>query len=93
MTCRRTCSDPLFNENGELNGRWHLIIACRLDPDGRKDIRTRCQHLARLIDVDDMVVWAMAMWNAAPSLDIAGKLRKWVQAGVPLPDGECRRAS
>lgn len=91
MTCRRACGDPLFNEHGELNGRWHLIIARHLDPDGYKDMRARCQRLANLIDVDEMEVWAMAMWNAAPSRDMADKLRGWVQAGMPLHGGKCRR--
>lgn len=87
MTRRQPSGDPLFNDRGELSGRWHLTIARRLDAGGCADLPSRCRLLAGLIDVDDMAVWAMTMWNTPASADMADKLRGWVQAGMPLCAG------
>ncbi|WP_029007327.1 hypothetical protein [Azospirillum halopraeferens] len=80
--------DP-FDERNQLRGLWPARIRTRLDACGPVSFESRCDRLARALGAADPVaIWALLMWNAAASPDLALRLRAWVRRGMPLPEDE-----
>lgn len=77
----------LFDDRHQLRDPWPRRIRARLEACGPVPFAGRCDRLARVLGAPDpLAIWALLMWNASVSPDLALRLRAWVRRGMPLPD-------
>lgn len=76
---------PVIDAHRRLAHPYHKEIRRRLEARGCFTAGAQSAMLAAALDYEDPdEIWAVLMWNACPSPALAGKLTRWIVAGMPL---------
>jgi hypothetical protein len=78
----------VFDEAGHLTALHHTRICDRLNAAGHWGASKQASLLARQLgQPEPSALWAVLMWNARPSPQLAEALTRWIAGGMPLPRG------